>query len=193
MIRLKGFKDSKKKFHPIRESNGVRKPLDQSVKMEGVKIRKARDNNAEILRNRLRTFNRRFPVELEYGDAGGKLKGLKVAGTHSFLVGSMTRSEAIMCLEFADKILDMQSDGRMARDMGVFVNNGNLSYHAKILPNGNIMRTYSSGIVRIVDPDTGRIVRATLGDEDPFKCRQCGEKLKDTDVVTVCERCDKVI
>lgn len=43
---MKGFKDSKGKFHPITEYKGVRKSRDQSVKSTGIKIeRKARDLN----------------------------------------------------------------------------------------------------------------------------------------------------
>jgi len=41
--KLKGFKDSSNKFHPITQSKGVRKSRDQSAKIQGVKItRKAR-------------------------------------------------------------------------------------------------------------------------------------------------------
>lgn len=113
-----GFKDKNKKFHPLTQTNGVRKSRVQSQKTEGVKIvRKARDNNAEILRNQLKTFNRQFPVKIEYGDAGGKLKGLKFEGTHSFIAGSMTRSEAITCLEFTETFIDALPTDRKARDM----------------------------------------------------------------------------
>ena len=132
---MKGFKDKKKKFHPINDKKGVRKrridqkPLDyrdpELVKHAGIPItdtmlktgrRFARDNNAEILRNRLRTFNRKPPINLEYGDAGGKSKGLKLEGTHSFIAGPMTRSEAITCLEFCESFMNMLSDGRKKFD-----------------------------------------------------------------------------
>lgn len=36
-IDLKGFKDSKKKFHPITEYKGVRKSRDQSAKTKGIR------------------------------------------------------------------------------------------------------------------------------------------------------------
>lgn len=39
---MKGFKDSKGKFHPISQSNGVRKSRDQTAKTQGVKVRKQR-------------------------------------------------------------------------------------------------------------------------------------------------------
>lgn len=41
---MKGFKDSKKKFHPIKQYKGVRKSRDQSSKFVGIKI--ARDERA---------------------------------------------------------------------------------------------------------------------------------------------------
>jgi hypothetical protein len=98
---VSGYKDANNKFHPISQSRGVRGTRDTSQKIEGVVIRKARDNNAEILRSRLASFNRQFPVKtIEYGDAGGKSKGLKFSGTHSFIAGVMTRDEAIKTLEF---------------------------------------------------------------------------------------------
>src|SRR3989304_5935470 len=41
-LRMKGFiKD--KKFHPILDTNGVRKSREQSTKLEGIKIRKKRE------------------------------------------------------------------------------------------------------------------------------------------------------
>lgn len=49
---MKGFKDSKKKFHPITEQKGVRKSRDQLLKTKGVKtdlgIRKARDSDSNL-------------------------------------------------------------------------------------------------------------------------------------------------
>jgi len=76
-------------------------------------------------------------------------------------------------------------DGREER------HNDGLHYKETIEPNGDIKRIYDSGLVRISDPVTGAYTRVTLGDEDPYHCRVCGKKLKDTDVVTVCEDCDK--
>ncbi len=112
---MKGFiKD--KKFHPISDYTKVRKSKDQLIKNQGVVIRKARDNNAEILRNELTTFNRQFPVKVEYGDAGGQSKGLKFEGTHSFIVASMTRSEAIDCLIFTRRFIDSLPNERKKRD-----------------------------------------------------------------------------
>ncbi len=112
---VKGFKDAKDNFHPITQSKGVRSRRDTSQKTQGVVIRKQRDNNAEILRNTLVTFNRQFPVKVEYGDAGGKSQGLKFEGTHSFIAGKMTRSEAIDCLDFTRRFIDELPNERKKR------------------------------------------------------------------------------
>ena len=44
---MKGFKDSKKKFHPITKTKSIRKKRSPST-MQGVKIRRARDKNSQI-------------------------------------------------------------------------------------------------------------------------------------------------
>ena len=41
---VKGFKDAKQKFHPITQKTGVRKSRDQSLKTEGILIRKKRSS-----------------------------------------------------------------------------------------------------------------------------------------------------
>lgn len=170
---MKGFTKDKK-FHPIKlyKKKGTRMSRDQSVKEKGVKIRKARICEENCLGYTKDMIESRGGIEHEH-----------CKGCDAILNRNDSENYCSSCE-------DSMKKERKARDKGVFVNNGNLSYHAKVLPNGNIMRTYSSGLVRIVDPDTGAIVRATLGDEDPFKCRVCKKDLKDSDVVTVCEKCD---
>lgn len=41
---VKGFKDGNNKFHPITQARGVRKSRDQSIKSQGVLIRKKRSS-----------------------------------------------------------------------------------------------------------------------------------------------------
>lgn len=46
---MKGYKDTKGKFHPIKDYIGVRKSRDQSAKTQGVKIvRKAKDTSVKL-------------------------------------------------------------------------------------------------------------------------------------------------
>ena len=61
---MKGFKDKNKKFHPITETKGVRKSRDQSMKTQGVKIRKKRTVNLRKLPNVVsRSDNHSFEID----------------------------------------------------------------------------------------------------------------------------------
>jgi len=113
---MKGYtKDHK--FIPMTDYKKVtRKSRDQKIKTHGVVIRKQRENNAEILRSELRSFNRQFPVHVEYGDDGSNRRGLVFEGTHSFIAGAMTRSEAIDCLIFCRRFIDSLPNERRKRD-----------------------------------------------------------------------------
>lgn len=103
---MKGYKDEKGKFHPIKQTKGVRKSRDQKEKTIGLRIRKARENFAELLRNNLQSFNDHHSLKLEYGTDGGTSKGLKFAGTNSFIVGAMTREQALDCVMVLNRYLN---------------------------------------------------------------------------------------
>jgi len=102
------------KFHPHTQAKGTRKSRDQKAKTQGVIIeRKARENFSELLRNNLRTFNENYSPPLEYGDVGGKSKGLKIKGQMRFLVGKMTREEALDCVLLLQRYLDNPQSGKI--------------------------------------------------------------------------------
>jgi len=106
---VKGFKDANDKFHPISQSKGVRSPSDKSQKTQGVHIRKARgDNNAEILKNRLRVFNNFHRPQVEYGTFGGGMgRALFLKDTQTPLSpNGITKSEAIDYLSAIDDYID---------------------------------------------------------------------------------------
>ena len=106
---MKGFTRDNK-FIPMTDYKKVtRKSRDPETK--GIKIqRKSRDNNAEILRNNIISFNRQFPVKITYGSDGSGSQGLKYEGTHSFIAGVMTRAEAIKTLQFTERFIDRLPD-----------------------------------------------------------------------------------
>jgi len=113
---VRGFKDDKGTFHPVGQSKGVRSRRDTSQKTHGVKIRKARENFAELLRNNLESFNRNHTVQLEYGSQGGASKGLMFKGTNSFIVGKMTREQALDAVMVLDRYIDKAGGTRRRRD-----------------------------------------------------------------------------
>jgi len=72
----------------------------------GAMERNARENFADLLRNNLESFNRNHSPQLEYGDDGGTSKGLKYKGTNSFILGKMTREQALDTVIILDKYLN---------------------------------------------------------------------------------------
>lgn len=95
------------KFHPHIEYKGVRKSRDQQVKTIGVRMARG-DNNAEILKNRLITFNNFHKPEVEYGTFGGGMgKALIIKDTQTPLSpNGITKSEAIDYLSAIDDYID---------------------------------------------------------------------------------------
>ncbi len=96
------------KFHPHTEyKKGTRKSRDQQVKTVGVRMARG-DNNAEILKNRLRVFNNFHKPDVEYGTFGGGLgKALIIKGTQKPLSpNGITKSEAIDYLSAIDDYVD---------------------------------------------------------------------------------------
>ncbi len=60
----------------------------------------------EILNNNLRTFNENHKIHLVYAYDGSNTKGLMFAGTNSFIVGKMTKSQAIDMISFLSLYLN---------------------------------------------------------------------------------------
>ena len=113
---MKGFKDKSGKFRPTENNNGVRKSRDQTLKIQGVRLERDRDDYPLILESNLETFNRNHSIQLEYGDAGGQSKGLKFKGTNSFIVGKMTKSQAIDTVQLLDRYLSKAGAPRLKRE-----------------------------------------------------------------------------
>jgi len=96
------------KFHPHSEyKKGTRKSRDQKAKTIGVRMARG-DNNAEILKNRLITFNNFHKPEVEYGTFGGGMgKALIIKDTQTPLSpNGITKSEAIDYLSAIDDYID---------------------------------------------------------------------------------------
>lgn len=60
----------------------------------------------EILNNNLRTFNDNHKVKLVYAYDGSNTKGLMFEGTNTFIVGKMTKSQAIDTISFLSLYLN---------------------------------------------------------------------------------------